>query len=321
MTSLATVVSLTVFSVGTRLGLHHTIVASTLLIISTFPTHVLESWKVDAPELFIAQQFRLAILSASSWWIMLEMPCLGSFPQCNQCVLSSYFGHAYHVSDKAVRSWWLTTVLWVSYWWCRDFLWHFGPYFYMSAIPAAFSGSWKKDWLAYLDKTATTNSTYFKRMPTKGKVVVWALAMSSWYYDNSTVRQMVLSTRDPLRYSPSEWWFRRAWDDVKLVIRVPRCHRGLFALAFTIVRMIDVEKSCPSTWRDLKAMIGATVKSLPLWQRFRQWWVRSKSYQDSEESGCTLKLSWKIGVMHQERNKACSGGYKIFYILHQIYRF
>ncbi|KAF5246878.1 hypothetical protein FAUST_1063 [Fusarium austroamericanum] len=224
LTSLATIITLGIFSIQTKLSLHHSVVASSLLTITILPTHILESWRVRSPGIFVAQQVRLAIYCAYAWWLILEMPCMGAEPQCNLCTRSSLFGHAGRVATHGNRSLRLGVVLFTSYLWLRQVVWSYGPRHYFESVPATLSETRKQAWNSYIDENRDSLTTWrLRRLARERKYNQFSRFLTPgwlWYDDVTTARRGIEQRRWkrflPLDKQKVNWFVRGSvglWAD------------------------------------------------------------------------------------------------------------
>ncbi|CAF3475686.1 unnamed protein product [Fusarium graminearum] len=248
LTSLATIITLGIFSIQTKLSLHHSVVASSLLTITILPTHILESWRVRSPGIFVAQQVRLAIYCAYAWWLILEMPCMGAEPQCNLCTRSSLFGHASRVATHGNRSLRLGVVLFTSYLWLRQVVWSYGPRHYFESVPATLSETRKQAWNSYIDENRDSLTTWrLRRLARERKYDQFSrFLIPGWlWYDDVTTARRGIEQRRWKRFLPLDKqkvnWFVRVWEDATVAIRVPRCQRAIVALLLSVLLISDTE--------------------------------------------------------------------------------
>lgn len=143
-----------------QLSLHHATLAISLLNITMLPTHVLESWRVRSPGIFLAQQLRLIMYFGIWLWIVFQMPCLGSESQCNLCTRTSFLGFRGHITRSLNRSWILALVLVAGYFALRTHVWFYGPAHAWGSVPALISTRRKQAWTAYIDTTQESIQNY-----------------------------------------------------------------------------------------------------------------------------------------------------------------
>jgi hypothetical protein len=250
LTSLATVLTLGIFSLRTELSLHHSVVASSLLTITIVPAHILESWRVRSPGLFVAQQIRLAIYCAYGWWLVLQMPCMGAEPQCNLCTRTSFFGYASRVTTDKSRSIRLAIILVTSYFWLRSVVWFYGLRHFFEAFPALFSETRKQAWNSYIDRThdelmkwrVQSLSRARQKNPPMRSMILFRL----WYDDDATAREGIEQRRwqqTQFRDLGQISWIGRVWGDAMLAIRVPRCQRAIAVLLLTALLIFNTEQT------------------------------------------------------------------------------
>jgi hypothetical protein len=250
LTSLATVLTLGIFSLRTELSLHHSVVASSLLTITIVPAHILESWRVRSPGIFVAQQIRLAIYCAYGWWLVLQMPCMGAEPQCNLCTRTSLFGHVGRVTTDINRSFRLAIILVTSYFWLRSVVWFYGLRHFFEAFPALFSETRKQAWNSYIDRThdelTTWRVQYLSRARQKNPSVKSIIPFWLWYDDDATARRGIEQRRwrqNQFRDLRQTSWIRRVWGDAKLASCVPRCQRAIAVLLLTGFLILGTEQT------------------------------------------------------------------------------
>ena len=64
LTSLALIAAIAIFSIKTELSLHHATISLTLMTVVMLLLYFVESWWIESPGLFVAQQLRLGTYSA-----------------------------------------------------------------------------------------------------------------------------------------------------------------------------------------------------------------------------------------------------------------
>jgi hypothetical protein len=250
LTSLATIITIAIFSSRTQLSLHHATVAISLLTITILPTHVLESWRVRSPGIFLAQQLRLVIYFGIRLWIAFQMPCLGSDPQCNLCTRTIFLGFHGHITTPLNRSWILITVFVTGYFALRTHIWFYGLSHALSSVPALISTTQKQAWIAYIDATQKSIQTHrladTRRIRARNPRAYPVINLFFMWYDDETTAQAGIKARSwkqaPTNAKTSSW-ATRVYHDAFLAILVPRCQRAIISLFLACILIFDTEKS------------------------------------------------------------------------------
>ncbi|KAI1150718.1 hypothetical protein F4825DRAFT_425628 [Nemania diffusa] len=254
LTSLTTVVALGIFLLQGNLSLHHASTASSLLTVTIFPTHVLESWRVRSPGLFVSQQARIWMYVAISFWITLQMPCLGTEHQCNLCTRTFVVGIVSHITVPLNRSIRLAQAIITIFLTLRSYFWFYGPIHTLQSVPAMFSRTRRQTWIAYIDKTHES-LTYWRiqemkqaTMRLRTKIARSTIRSISyfwlWYDDDTTVRAGIEGKQwRKLQVSfRSENRLLRVWADAKVAIRIPRCQRAGISFIITAILIYNIER-------------------------------------------------------------------------------
>lgn len=252
LTSLATVVTLGVFLLQGNLSLHHASTASALLTVTLLPTHILESWRVRSPEMFVAQKVRFWTNTVIYLWITLQMPCVGTNHDCNLCTRTYTVGFAGHIAAPFNRSTRLATSIITSFLSLRSDLWFYGIVNTLQSVPAMFSRVRRRRWIAYGDQTLETLTSWRMQDIRLGKERVrarnpngklWsATYIWLWYDDHTTVAMKRAEWRRVQVSLGRETWLSRVLADIKVAIRVPRCQRATISLALAAILIYDIEK-------------------------------------------------------------------------------
>lgn len=249
ITSLAIVITIAIFLWQGALSLHHATVASALLTITLAPMYVMESWRVDSPGLFMAQQVRLIMYVAVKLYLTIHMPCLGNHPQCNLCARSSTFFVDGNIVTPLNRSYQLIMMLCVVYFWFKQNLWTYGPFHLLQSLRTPFSDTSHQAWLSYNYETRRSLTEWRHtdlRIIRSRNPRMWSFTkILLWMDDDQTIRQGIKQRR--WWTSPSSGkqntWFGRVCDDAKLVMGIPRFQRMIAALCIAGVLIADCERT------------------------------------------------------------------------------
>ncbi|KAK1832791.1 hypothetical protein QBC39DRAFT_256134 [Podospora conica] len=248
LTSLALVETVALFSLKTELSLQHAAVSLSLLTVVMLPLHFVESWRIDSPGLFVAQQVRLATYSAMQLWLAIQAPCFGSSPECNLCTRSTMFWVTFDEVHFLGRSFKVGAVFLVGVAWLNATLLTYGPLHSIQAVPAMFSETWAAEWAAFA-KTTEGDLTAWrkKRVRVQRRKREWTrFAINSfllWYEDNTPLRTAIEDRRwrrPPTRHPAPGWW-QRVWTNLRLASTVPRFQRMIISLVFAVVYISNTE--------------------------------------------------------------------------------
>ncbi|KAK0740594.1 hypothetical protein B0T18DRAFT_393378 [Schizothecium vesticola] len=135
------------------LSLHHATVSLTVLTVVMLPLHFVESWRIESPGLFVAQQLRLGTYSAMQIWLALQAPCFGSSPECKLCTKSGVLWYSFNVASDWGRISRIAAVLIVGISWVKSTLLTYGPLHSIQAVPAMFSESRAARWSDFAKST------------------------------------------------------------------------------------------------------------------------------------------------------------------------
>lgn len=249
LTSLALVASIAIFSIQSELSLHHATVSLTLLTVVMLPLHFVESWRIESPGLFVAQQLRLATYSAMQIWLAVKAPCFGSTPECNLCTKAGVLWY----SSNVVSDWGLITrifpVFIVGISWVKSTFLTYGPLHSIQAVPAMFSESRAEGWSEFARSTQRDLMEWRRerlsgyRRRGERKDGTWTHVFI-WYEDTTPVKAVIDARRwaqPPKRQKEAPGWLQRVWSDLRMASMAPRFQRMLIALGFSVVYIYNTE--------------------------------------------------------------------------------
>lgn len=247
ITSLAMVITIATYLWQGGLSLHHATIASRLLTVTLLPMHIVESWRVDSPGLFVAQQVRLIMYLAVGFFLVTHMPCLGSDPRCNLCARSSTFGVVRHIVTPVNRSFHLIQLLCVVFMWFRQHAWVYGPLHLLESLKTPFSETSHQAWVWYNNEIRRSLTewqlTNLRIVRSKNQ---WSMTpMWLWYGDDQTAREGIKQRK--WRNSPvgagQSTSLSRVYNNARLALRIPRCQRMIIALSIAGVMIADCERT------------------------------------------------------------------------------
>lgn len=262
LTSLALVSTIAFFSLKAELSLHHAMASITLLSITMLPLHLVESWRITSPGLFIAQQLRLGIYAATQLWLVIKTPCLGSHPECNFCTQTVMFFTAYPAVNNFGRSARAFGILVVGFTWMNTTLYTYGLAHYIDAVPAMLSASRAARWAAFAENTLEDITAWRvnevrrcqqawaserrRRDPRQAPAWVGIVPkLFLWYQDTTAVKSVVDKHQwsQALRIGSGPGWRERVWLDLRLACKAPRFHRMVISLLLAVVWISSTEYS------------------------------------------------------------------------------
>lgn len=249
LTSLALVASIAIFSIQSELSLHHATVSLTLLTVVMLPLHFVESWRIESPGLFVAQQLRLGTYSAMQIWLAVQAPCFGSTPECNLCTKTGALWYSFNVvSDWGLMSR-VAAVFIVGISWVKSTFLTYGPLHSIQAVPAMFSKLRAERWSEFARSTQSDLMEWrrerlrgFRRRGER-KGGTWTHVFI-WYEDTTSVKAVIGArrwARPPKRQKEAPGWLQRVWSDLRMASTAPRFHRMVISLVFSVVYICNTE--------------------------------------------------------------------------------
>lgn len=196
MTSFATVTTIVVFGASDQLSLHHCTVATSLLSVTLIPIWIASRTRTRSPGIFLAQGFRTIAYFGIRFWIFLQMPCLGSSPECNLCTRYSLFGIVSRIVTPFNRYFRFFVDGTIFFFFTRGHIWFFGCKHFLEAFPASLDDKLKTEWISYLDKTyedsSESNRLWLEEHP---KQLGSAFAYLQRWLDDTTPVALVIKQR------------------------------------------------------------------------------------------------------------------------------
>lgn len=244
-------------------------IVTSLLSLDIFPLHFIESWRVQSPGLFVAQQVRLFVYLALEFWLLLKTPCLGSQPQCNLCK-RIYFLVDDHAINRRRRAWLFFLSLMTLNLWLRGPFWAYGPYNYFESVLALFSNAHRNSWLADVTHSHSSVQAWRKARRKALRRKYFNCDPWEWYDHDATAAEGIkqLRWKRSSANHTSEGRAQRVMSSAWLAIRVPRCQRALIGLIFIIIYVYNIEMTTRANVNEAAenwgyGQIATVVLSIP----------------------------------------------------------